>query len=111
MAADFLIEQRDNWPYFRVRLWNPDGSNPNLTGATVTFVLKSSGGTVVVNSTTVSVIDPVLAIVEYRWVGAGDTAAAGDYTAEWKVVMIDGTRRSYPDTPDHNSVSITASLV
>lgn len=109
MAVDFQITQKDNRPFIRARLWNPDGSNPLLTGATVRFTVISSGGTTVVNTTAVTIIDPVLAIVEYHWT-VGDTTTVGSYVAQFKVTLPDTTTESYPDDARYITLQINASL-
>jgi hypothetical protein len=109
MAVDFQITQLTNRPYIRMQLWEPDGTHPDLTGATVRFVLKSTGGTVVLNTTSVTIIDPILATLEYHWATA-DTAVAGDYLAQVKVTRVDGSLEAYPDDDRYIDVRINATL-
>lgn len=68
-----------------------------ITGAlSVSFAyrLKSADpSTVVVRAATI--LDPNAGNLLYQWVAA-DTAVAGDYYAEWRVVFQDGSKKTFP---------------
>lgn len=82
-------------PYL-MALVGANGQRENLSGATVTLVVQSvNGGTPVVNRQ-IPVSSAVNGVVNWDRM-ATETATAGDYAMQAKVVRSDGTRGRYPD--------------
>lgn len=80
------MKTNDTEPPLQVQIFNPDGTERDLTGAAVTFVMKRAGATKVDAPMT-----PVLVtrgIMEYQW-DAGDTDEPEEFQAEVVVNGID----------------------
>ena len=93
MALSFTMKKGDTAPALRYRL---EPSTIDLTGATVVFNMKASGGTAVVTrGAAVIVTATKTPTVEYQW-SAGDTATSGTYNAEFEVTYSDGTIETFP---------------
>lgn len=93
--SDFTLKVGDRSPSISAQLFNPDGTNPSLVGATVTFRMKNtSTGAIITGSAVVD--DAGQAKVHYAW-GASDTLVAGTYNAEWRVVDAGGIQSTYPN--------------
>lgn len=95
--ADFYIKQGDTLPRLGATLKKVSGAPINLTGATVTFKMRSSAG----GSTKVSAVATVLSAaggtVEYAWQEA-DTDTEGQFDAEWIVDWGAGLRQRVPNS-------------
>lgn len=107
-SADLFIRAGDISPVFTDTILDANGNPYNLTGKTVTLVLRSfQAVSPVALSGTVSITNPTAGGVQFAW-GASDTknAGAGLYNAEWQVVT-DGY--TYPND-GYRIVSIEQSL-
>jgi hypothetical protein len=87
LSPDFAIKVGDRRPALRITCNQGDGTALDLTGATVTFSMKTrGGGPVKVSAQACTVITAASGIVEYRW-AAADTDTAGDYDAEFRISL------------------------
>ncbi len=71
-----------------------------LQGATITFQMKDSQDTVVINNPGIVAPDVgsmlgVDGAVAYEW-GVGETDTVGEYQGEFKIVFSDGLQAHYP---------------
>lgn len=90
----FEIKQNDLLPPYRVQLLQ-DGAPFDLTGYTVTFVMRLPGAPSAKVSAAAVVIDEENGIVEYRW-AAGNTDTVGAYKVVWKAVDGSGKPHTFP---------------
>ena len=97
MAADFSITQGDLAPSFSQQLSYPDGTLPDLTGASVWLRYRPLDGDVTNEVLGVAAIvgTPSNGIVRYDWT-APDTATPGVLLADWKVLFPGGKTESFP---------------
>jgi len=97
MAADFSLTQGDVAPSWTRQLSYPDGTFPDLTGATVWLRYRplNSDATAEVLSLAVIVGTPTNGTVRYDW-AAPDTATPGVLLADWKVQLASGKVESFP---------------
>jgi len=84
-----------------------DDEAVNLTGATVTFILRLRGGTVPVTGTA-TIVDATGGTVSYATV-AGNLDVAGLYNQEWEVTYGNGDKFTYP-SDTWNPVRIVGDL-
>lgn len=75
----------DLQPYYYAQIKDSSDNPVDLTGASVFFTMKNTRGKVKVNLQAATVTDAANGYVEYRW-QSGDTATAGRYLIEFKVV-------------------------
>lgn len=90
---DFTIKQGDTLPILFDALSYADGSIADLTGAAVTFVMRSPSA-VIVNASA-AILSAPGGIISYTFT-ATDTATPGQYTAEWVVVFGTGQQQTWP---------------
>ena len=84
--TSLIIKQGNLWPPLTAYLHQADGAPVPLDADTVVhFVMVNETNIVVVDST-VDVIDPAAAFVQYVW-RRGDTDVPGSYKAEFIVVL------------------------
>lgn len=109
MPADWIGKQGDSGPSFVQELSYEDGSTPNLTGATLSMVMRSLSSALPVSVTgTVTALDEVNAVVSYT-PSATDTSIPGGYMQNWVVVFPSGQQLSFP-TDGYNWLSVEESL-
>lgn len=110
MNADFSIVQGDTAPVFTDTLTYDDGTPVNLTGATLSFVMRSlvAASPLTLTGTTTSP-SPTTGAIQFA-PSLADTAVAGNYMAQWVVVFSGGTRMTFP-TVGYISVEIAENLV
>lgn len=110
-SPNFYIKQHDTAPTIAGQITDQFGNAINLTGASVTFIMKLASlgntGSPLVNAAAV-ITDAVNSKVSYSWLAA-DTATAGDYSAEWQVIYATGKKQTFPD-PGYLLVRVTADL-
>lgn len=110
----FYIKRGDRLPAIEMALERPSTTDANawvaadLTGTTIAFQMRpTAGGSLITGSA--SIVSPATAgIVRYFW-GPSDTAAAGEYYAEWQVEFPDGKTETFPNR-DHLLVVVVASV-
>lgn len=91
----FTIKRGDTSPALLLEL---GGAGISLAGATVAFSMAPfPSGAAVIDRAVASVAAGFdVPVVQYDW-AAGDTAAAGDYLAEFEVTFSDGARETFPN--------------
>ncbi len=94
---DFYLKRNDTKEPIQATLSDQAGA-VDLTGATVRFHMKNRAGTVVVDAPA-EVVTPAGGVVRYQW-QAEDTAAAGDFYAEWEVTFPSGAVQTFPNEND-----------
>ena len=117
----FYIKQNDTSPAILRQLLNAAGNPVDLTGATVVFNMASVAGTLVCNANAASVFTGTLPAelgggtvtaadgwVRYIWT-ATDTAAPGQYIAEFQVTYADSSVETAPNA-SFESVTITPDI-
>jgi len=107
--ADFYWKRHDTAPQIQVQLLDSKGNPVDVTGASVNFIMITTGGTgsPKVNAGA-TVIDAPNGIVGYTPIGA-NTDTAGAYQAEWQVTFLSGNKETFPN-PGYDTVTITADL-
>lgn len=117
----FRIKANDRKPVVSAQLgYAGTTSRPDLTGCTVSFIMRAarlgddgvsllpdSAVPVKVNSPA-TVLDATAATVRYAW-AAGDTATPGTYLVEWEVHDPDGLTQTFP-TDSYNLLIVYADL-
>src|SRR5436305_523685 len=94
--ATFVIKRGDTLPALPVQLRNPDGSIPNLAGATVLFKMSDPAtGTLIVDRAA-AIVDLPTASVTVNWL-AGETSVVGIYKGEFEVTFVDGHVATFPN--------------
>ncbi len=96
MTPDFVIRNNDLLPVFPWQLFYSDGTSPNLTAATVQFVMAPVGSTVAKVNAGTTILDTLLATGIYSWVGT-DTNTPGDYLAYLTVTFPGGGTATFPN--------------
>lgn len=109
MAADFTIKQNDVLPVLDDSLTYTDGSEVNLTGATLAFVMRSLTAPAPVTLTgEAEVTNETEGLVSYTF-SAADTSTAGEYMGLWVVTFAGGEVQSFPTT-GYVSIAVEANL-
>lgn len=95
MDADFVLGQGARAPILRATLNDEDDEPVNLTGATLTIEISNedeSNGPRIEN---VTIVDPLLATVEYEWVTA-DSETPGTYDLRIDALLASGKHMPWP---------------
>lgn len=96
MAVDLTIRQGDTTPAFTTTVTDQSGDPLNLTGATVTFIMRAlSAATPAVNAA-MAITDAAAGAVQYSW-SSSDTETPGLYMAELHVTLEGGGTYTYPN--------------
>ncbi len=103
----FSIKQNDTSPTLRANIQDYEGTNIDITGASVRLHIKEVGGsTLVIKDMTI--LDQETGLVQYDWV-TGDTSQAGNFNAELQVTYADGEIETYPNN-GYFTITVTAEL-
>lgn len=106
---DFTFKQGDTKVVATDTLSYSDGTHPDLTGATIRFVMRAlSSATPMTLTGSAVATDPIAGAVQYS-PSAADTATAGLFMAEWAITFPDSTFMTFP-TRGYLSVSIEENL-
>jgi len=107
-VSDFSLKAHDRLPPIKAVISGGGGQPLDLTGATVTFIMRNkTGGTPKVNSAAV-LVDAAAGSVRYDW-AEGDTDTAGSYQAEWQITWADGKQQTAP-TLTYHTIDVLADL-
>lgn len=109
MAVDLTIRQNDTSPAFTAQVTDQNGNPLNLTGATVTFVMRALSSSTVTTNAAMSITNPTAGEVLYNW-STSDTLTAGLYMVELHVLNSDSSTYTYPNT-GYMSVEVEESLL
>lgn len=82
--------QNDTGPDFPFSVARPDGTVPDLTGATVNFIIQAPSGTVTNTGHQACTMTDLVTGEGYYSFLAGDLAEAGDYTCDLQVTDAGG---------------------
>lgn len=96
MALKFFIKQNDTSPALRATLKDSNGNIQNISGATITFQMRSASSSTYKINGSASIADAGGGVVEYEW-QSGDTDTAGFYQAEFEVTYFDGKKETFPN--------------
>lgn len=107
--ASFFLCVGDQLPIIQEQLVNSDGTNPDLTGASVQFVIIDQARAGAQFGGAGSVVSPTAATVQYTW-QSSDTTAAGTYIYRWVVTFASGKQETYPNGPDPRQLLISKRL-
>jgi hypothetical protein len=89
----FYIKRNDTSPAIRYAL---DPATVDLTGATVRFQMRARNGAMVLDAAAAIVTATGTPTVQYGWQPL-DTAAAGLFEAEFRVLYGNGTVETFPN--------------
>lgn len=92
----FFIKQNDTRPIISATLIDGDGSNVNLDGATVKFIMRKVGATSATTDASATIADATKGKVTYSW-SASDTATVGSYEGEFEVTFAGGGVQTFPN--------------
>jgi hypothetical protein len=110
MQPDFTIAQNDTSPVLTDTLTYSNGQPANLTGATLSLVMRSLASSTPVTLTgTAAIVEPLDGKVSYTF-SAKDTATVGQFSASWEVVLGGGAKMRWP-TVGYISINIEESLL
>jgi len=91
------MKQNDTLPAITAQLVDADGSIPDLTGATVKFIMRLTSGGAAKVDTSATIVTATTGDVKYSWVAA-DTDTVGDYEGEFEVTFSGGAIQTYPNS-------------
>lgn len=93
--AEVIVKRNDLQPIVTGTLTDSTGAVPNLTGASVKFVMRDQTATTAKVNHAATITNVSTGAVSYSWL-AGDTDTAGYYVAEWVVTFSDGSSATFP---------------
>lgn len=93
MIETFHIKRGDTMPALGLAL---EPAGVSLAGANVRFRMRRRGGEMVIDRAATAIDLPLGVAVEHAW-QAGDTAEAGAFEAEFRVVYADGAVETFPN--------------
>ncbi len=108
-AVDFFIKRGDRLPTLARTLQYQDGSAIDLTGCTVTWVMRTKVGGEIKVSAPATIVSALEGRVEYAW-ASPDTSAVGEFVGEWRVLYPDGKTLTVP-TLNFVTVHVKESLL
>lgn len=91
-----VFKKGDTYPALTATLTDSVGAAVDLTGATVTFRMVDSAGTVVVAAGAVSITNAAAGEVSYSW-QAGDVDTVGEFRGEFNAVLFGGAKAHFPN--------------
>ena len=95
MTAPFYMKTGDTAPSLILKLTNPDGSDPNLLGATGVFTMAGPTGALIVNRRPVT-LDNTAKTATHLWQST-DTTTPGICMAEVEITFPDASKMTYPN--------------
>ena len=94
--ADIVVKRCDTLPHVNATLYWQDGSNIDLTGATVRFQMHRRNSAALIVDSPSDVSDPSSGSVVYRWT-TQDTSVAGSFIASFRVTFGSGDVLTVPN--------------
>jgi hypothetical protein len=94
-SADLVIRKGDTKPVLSYTCTDSAGAAVNITGATVTFVMRAITATGPAVNAAATIVSGPAGTVSYTFT-ANDTAVAGPYAGEFHVTFGDGTKQTFP---------------
>jgi hypothetical protein len=105
---DFFLCIGDELPSIQETLQNGDGTTPDLTSATVAFVIQDANHQADPFGGAAGVVgDPTKGIVQYNWQNT-DAAAAGVYLYRWRVTYPGTKPETYPNGKSPRRLLVSA---
>src|SRR3990172_1642643 len=98
MPDTLYMKRNDLQPYYYARAIESTGAAIDLTGATITFMMKNSDtGVIKINPTTtgVTVTAASSGLLHYQW-ASGNTNTTGTYAIEFEVTPAAGGKFTLP---------------
>jgi hypothetical protein len=87
--SEFKIKRHDRYPSITATLLDGDGAAIDLSGCTVTFLMREQTAASLTVNAAATVVSAAAGTVRYDWLAA-DVDTAGRYYCEWQI--------TYPDT-------------
>jgi hypothetical protein len=103
----FTIKQYNTVPSLEATLLNPAGQPVDLTGSTITFVMRSRDNDTLVITGNALILDAVAGKVVYQW-GINDLATHGAFFGEFDVTYSNGSKESFPNA-DYIPINVVRS--
>jgi hypothetical protein len=94
MNETFFIKRGDTSPAVRYAL---EPLDTNLTGATVRFQMRTRGGAQVLDAPAQVITATLTPTVQYAW-QPSDTATAGQFEAEFRILYADASIETFPNS-------------
>lgn len=95
--ADLTVRQGDSLPAFPVTILDQNGYVFDLTGCTVTFVMRAMNASTPTVNAAATIVSAPAGTVQYAW-GATDTATTGIYACTFQVVnTTSGATYTFPN--------------
>lgn len=107
-GSNWVIKQGDTLPLFTDTLTLSDGTVPDMSGATVQFVIRNAQMTPVSLSGIASIVEPSTGAVQYAPT-ATDTSSPGSYYTSWIVTFPSGDQMTFP-TIGYESLEVEPSI-
>ena len=107
--ADFYAKVGDVGRTIETQILDAAGNPIDITSATVTFRMWHSGASSAKVNAAATVVDGPNGKASYTW-AAGDTDTAGDWLADWNIVITAGVNVLTVPTDGWNHVLITSSV-
>lgn len=105
--ADYTCKRHDLLPALEAHLKNADGTALDLTGRTVTFMMRTRAATTLKVDAAASIVDATSGHVRYQWVGT-DTDTAGEYIGEFETLL--GAQPQTVPSGSYVTIDIVADL-
>ncbi len=96
MAADLTISQGATTPALAQTITDASGNVVNLTGGTVTFLMRQLSSSALTVNAAATILSPSAGTVQYSW-SATDTATAGMYMGQFHCVLSGGGTYDFPN--------------
>jgi hypothetical protein len=103
----FVIKQFNTLPSLEATLLDPSGQPVDLTGAIVSFSMRSLDSEQRVITGSALIIEPLAGRVVYQW-DAANTIQAGAYIGEFDVTFSNGGKETFPNS-DYIKINIVRS--
>lgn len=92
----FFLKKGDTEPPIRRQIIQASNGLPlDLTGATAKFIMQDEAGGPKINAPAVIEYPPSAGLVRYDW-QAADTAAEGNFPAEFQITLPSGNKITFP---------------